>query len=171
MEGTLDEAAARAGGVTLEEPGYEDYFGFNALERWNFPDGKQYIEFRVMNEGQKSKFQTKTQRDLVLERVSGNARMKVDQAQERHALLTTSVVGWKVVRKTLQGSFEDVPYSDRAFNEWLEGADPKIIESLEKAIRKANPWLLAEMTVEDIDREIENLKEMREVAVKREAGE
>ena len=68
-----------------------------------------------------------------------------------------------------------IPFSLSAnkFNleKWLSVADPRLVEDLEKACRKLNPWLLADMSVEDIDREIESLKEMREEAAKREAGE
>jgi hypothetical protein len=34
----------------------------------------------------------------------------------------------------------------------------------------AHPWLLDEMTLEDIDQEIKNLQGMREVVERREAG-
>lgn len=158
--------------VDLEQEVFEDYYGFDSSEKWYFPDGKQYIEFKVMTEGAKARFQKLTNRDLILERTSGNARMKVDQASERHALLEESVTFWYMLRKNEKtGKPEPIPYSAHEFKNWLNKANPKLVEDLEKAIRKANPWLLAEMTVEDIDREIENLKEMREVAEKRERGE
>lgn len=151
-----------------------DYFGFFATERFWLPDGVSYIEFRKMNEGQKKAFQDKTSKDLVLER-SGSARMSVLQGSERHELIKASVVGWNLTRNG-----EPLPQPDpddrRApgnmhLSDFLTLADPKIIEDLEKAIRKANPWLLGEMKPEDIEREIENLQEMLEVAKKREAGE
>jgi hypothetical protein len=151
--------------LEVEQPVYEDYFGFAKTERWYFPDGKQYIEFEIMNEGKKAKFQKHTQRDLVLERNSGNARMKVDPSQERHELLRSSVTDWYLTR-----GGQPIPYTERAFKDFLELADPVLIEDLEKAVRKANPWLMAEMSVEDIDREIENLQEMRKIAEERERG-
>lgn len=170
MEAVKDEPVATKAAET--EPMYEDYFGFDDKRKWFFPDNKQYLEFQVMNEGDKAKYQRLTQRDLVLERTSGNARLKVDQGQERTSLLTTSVVGWHVVKKDKSsGSFVEVPFSTREFEDWLKKANPKLVEDFEKAVRKANPWLMAEMSVEDIDREIDNLREMREVAVEREQGE
>jgi hypothetical protein len=63
------------------------------------------------------------------------------------------------------------PFTDNHLKEWLENANPRLVEDLEKEIRKANPWLLAEMSVADIEREIENLEEMKKVAQEREAGE
>lgn len=143
-----------------------DYFGFASQEKFFFPDGVTYLEFDIMNEGKKSKFQKLTQRDLVLERQSGNARMKVDPSLERHALIRESVTGWNLLRNGV-----DVPYTERNLKDFLELANPKLIEDIEIAIRKANPWLMEEMKVEDIDREIENLQKLRETAVEREAGE
>lgn len=145
----------------------EDYFGFQATERFYFPDGLTWIEFEKMNEGKKAKFQKASSRDLVLERQSGNARMKVDPGGDRWELIFACCVDWNLKRGVHKAP---VPYSERNMREWLGLANPQLVEDLEKAIRKFNPWLMAEMSVEDIDREIDNLKEMREVAEKREAG-
>lgn len=173
-EGVLDTAAASAAGVVLEDEVYEDYFGFDQKHVFYLPDGKQFIEFQTMDEGRKAKFQKMTNRDVVLERQSGNARMNVDPASERWELLKASVTGWKIMRKNNNGKFEPVPFSigspGAEFEKWLDKANPLIVADLEVAIRKANPWLIGEMTVEDIDKEMDNLRELREAAVKREAG-
>lgn len=142
-----------------------DYFGFSGSTTHVLPDGISRVTIKTMNEGEKSRYQRLTQRDVVLERGSGNARMKVDQSEERHALIETCVVDWNFVRN---GS--PVPFTKQNMNDFLKLADPKIVEDIEKACRKANPWLLGEMTVEDIDREIANLQEMRQVAEEREQG-
>lgn len=144
----------------------QDYFGFQSNEKFYFPDGVTYVEFAVMNEGAKAKFQKLTQRDLVVERQSGNARMKVDPSQERHELIRSSVTGWNLLRNG-----QPVDFNPRQLKDFLELANPKLVEDLEIAIRKANPWLMDEMKVEDIDREIENLQQMRDAAVERERGE
>lgn len=144
----------------------QDYFGFSAPQKFMFPDGVTYIEFTKMSEGAKKAFQDKTSKDLVLERTSGNARMTVLQGTERWELIEASVTGWNLLRNGVP-----FPYSRVNLHDFLSLADPELVEELEKAIRKANPWLLAEMSVEDIDKEIRNLQEMREVAEKREAGE
>jgi len=145
-----------------------DYFGFASSERFTFPDGITYIQFEVMNEGKKAKFQKLTQRDLILERQSGNARMKVDPSLERHILINQSVSGWNLVRG---GNGDPIPFGNKALSDFLELANPKLIEELEVAIRKANPWLMTDMSVEDIDRELENLGELRKAAEARESGE
>lgn len=153
---------------TQDESSYEDYFGFEETKKWYFPDGKQFIEFKVMNEGEKARFQKLTNSDIVVERGTNNARLKVDAAAERHALLQTSVVGWNLYR---QG--KPVPFSNgtpgSTFMQWLTNTNPKLVEDLEREVRKSNPWLMDEMSVEDIDKEMANLQEMREAAVKREA--
>jgi hypothetical protein len=143
-----------------------DYFGFAESHKHMLPDGKQWIEFQSMNEGAKSRFQKESSRDLVLERQSGNARVKMDQAGDRHALIKACVTDWYVLR-----GGQPIPYTPVQLGDFLTLADPRIIDGLELAIRKANPWLLAEMSVKDIDKEIENLQEMRKVAEERERGE
>ena len=150
---------------TLDNVVYEDYFGFQSRERFTFPDGRQWLEFSIMNEGQKAKFQKKTSRDLTIQR-GGDARVRMDPAEERHELIRASVVDWNVYR-----GGQPVPFSRRNLDDFLELANPKLVEDIEKAIRKANPWLMSDMKSEDIEREIENLKEMLEVAREREAGE
>lgn len=152
-------------GTVMETENYEDYWSFQETHRFVLPDGKQWIEFQVMNEGQKSDYQRKINRDIKINRRSGDATLRNDIADERHALITSSVIDWSM-RKG--GGF--VGFSKRVLEDWLNVANPRIIEDLEAEIRKANPWLQGEMTVEDIDKEIERLRELREESVKREEG-
>jgi hypothetical protein len=144
----------------------EDYFGFSMTEKFYLPDGQSYFELAAMNEGKKAKFQKMTQRDMVLEKGSGNARFKIDPAVERHALIQACTVDWNLKRNGVPQ-----PFGERALRDFLELANPDVVEKIELQIRKMNPWLLNEMTTEEIDKQIEELKELREVAEKREAGE
>lgn len=165
---TTDQHMQNAG-VQDQEQVYEDYFGFEETKVWYFPDKRQYITYQVMNEGQKAKFQKKTNRDITLRRTTGDASVKVDPAEERHALLEASVTGWHVFRNG-----QPVPFSSGTpgsnFNQWLQNANPKLVESLEFDIRLANPWLQGDMTIEDIDKEMDRLRDLREQTVKREEG-
>lgn len=174
---TMD--AMEKAGIPATEPVFYDYFGFSDEERHYLPgahghQSEYYLVLRRMNEGAKAAFQKKTSRDLRVERTTGNAVLKMDPGAERHELIKSSVVGWNLKRRSpnpkANGAIEDAPFDASNLNRFLEGSDPRIIEDVEKAIRKLNPWLMDEMSVEDIDREISNLKEMREVAVEREAG-
>lgn len=160
--------------VDVEVEVYEDYFGFGEEEKWFFPDKKQFITFQVMNEGQRKEFQSKTNKELRFNRASGDALVKADAAEERHALIISSATGWNLKRRR-GSSFEDVPFSKGSkgatLEQWLVVANPKLVDDLEFAIRKANPWMQADMTVEEIDKEIDRFKELREQALERERGE
>lgn len=149
----------------MEKMQYDDYWSFEQTKRYIFPDTVQWIEFQVMNEGQKSMYQKEINRDITINRRSGDAKIKSDIADERHALIKKSVVNWSMFRNG-----QMVPYSQSMFANWLGAADPRLVEALEFAIRKANPWLQGDMSVKDIDEELERLKELREEAVKREEG-
>jgi hypothetical protein len=112
-----------------------DYFGFQKTEKHYLPDGISYFEIKAMNEGAKAKFQKMTQRDMILEKGSGNARFSIDPAAERHALIKECTVDWRLMR---QGQYQ--PFGDAALRDFLVLADPKIVEGIELAIRKLNPW-------------------------------
>lgn len=148
----------------------QDYFGFSKTALWYLPDGVSYFELTAMNEGAKSDFQKMTQRDMVLEKGSGNARFKIDPTTERHALIQASVTGWNLSRRGVP-----VPFDNKGrggpLQDFLKLADPSIVEKLELEIRKLNPWLLAELTVEEIDKQIDELKDLRVGAEERERGE
>lgn len=164
-EQTYDQSQAVAAPDYDAKPQH-DYFGFGGTKRHYLDDEVSYLEFDVMNEGAKSRFQKEVQRDLIIERGSGNARTKVDPSVERHALIMASVKGWNLMRGGRPAHFES-----RALRDFLEVANPKDIEGLELAIRKANPWLTSDLTVKDIDDQIDQLKELRAEAAEREAGE
>jgi hypothetical protein len=145
---------------------YEDYFGFEETKTFTLPDGRQQIFFAVMNEGAKSKFQQKVNRDIHLNRATNDARIKTDPAGERRALIEESVTGWSLMRRNAaSGQWEPAPFSKGSpgseLSKWLDKANPNLVEKLEDAIRKANPWLLGEMTVEQIDEEMQRLADLR----------
>ncbi|MFD5451669.1 MULTISPECIES: hypothetical protein [Streptomyces] len=169
----MTDLPAEQSAPPVDEPQYVDYFGFKESRKFFFPDGKTYIEFEVMNEGAKARFQRLTSRDLRVERATGDARLRMDPGAERHALIDQSVTGWNLMRrdpkdKSANPRWEHAPFDKSNLNRFLENADPRIVEDLEKEIRLANPWLMDEMTVEDIDKEIANLQELRAKAVERE---
>ena len=167
----MDEAAARAAGVVTEHKVQQSYWGFDDREKFFFPDGFTYIEIKKMTEGDKSRYQSLTRSDISIKRATGDANLKSDPAAERHALLMSAVCGWNLLGPDGKPTTFNKDAGPISFKAWLDKADPKLVEGLEKAIRKFNPWLLQDMTVEDIDKEIANLQEMREEAVKREEGE
>lgn len=152
--------------------GYEDYWGVSETKRWTLPDGKQWIEFKIMDEGAKTQFQKMTNSDLIVQR-SGDSRIKIDPARERHELIKSSVTNWNLMqRDPNSGEWSAAPFGGaRSIEQWLEKAPPKIVEDLELEIRKANPWMQADMSVDEIDKEIERLNDLRKLARERELGE
>jgi len=172
---TIPAPAGDAPVLPTQDEQYEDYFGFDEQKVYTLPDGKQQIFFQVMNEGQKSKFQQKTNRDIHVNRGTNDMRIKADPAGERQALIESSVTGWTLKRRNkVTGQWEDAPFSNTGspgdeLHKWLNAANPRLVEELEDAIRKANPWLQADMTVEQIDEEIQRLHDLRaEVVTKNE---
>lgn len=151
-----------------ETPGQatqQDYWGFSRGDRFTFPDGVTYIEFKAMNEGKKSEYQRNTRQDVVMERGSGNARLKIDDALQRQELIKASVTDWNLTRS-------GQPYGFNAghLNEWLRVADPEVVEALYKAIRKLNPWMLGDVTVEELDKQIAELQDQKAELLTREEG-
>lgn len=146
---------------------YEDYFGFDETHRYMLPDGRQYIEFKTLNEGDLGKYQQALNRDVLIEKGTGNARVKMNQVEERHAMLLTAVTGWHLMRRDRQGKWVEAKFSagrDGEFHQWMKKAHPRLIQDLDEAVRKANPFLLAANTetLEAIDKQIADLQEQRE---------
>jgi hypothetical protein len=172
-------------GVSVDEPavddtdvdGYGDYFGSDVTHKFVMPDRKQWIEFKELNEGDIARYQSILNRDVTVLKQTGDARIKINQVEERHALLMVAVVGWHMMRKDPRKGWLPVPFSNSGkgstFMQWVNVARPQLIADLEEAIRKANPYLLAanNETLEAIDKQIAQLQEQREQVVARMSGE
>jgi hypothetical protein len=156
-------------GPVLDQNDYDDYWGVDEKHKFTLPDGKQWIEFQIMDEGAKTRFQKLTNQDLTIDR-NNQAKVRMDPANERHTLIKESVTDWLMYKK-VDGRPEPVGFSKQLLQKWLEVGPPKVIEDLEHAIRMANPWMQAEMTVELIDEQIDRLQEQRRAIIDREAGE
>jgi hypothetical protein len=153
--------------LTQEEVpgGQHDYWGTDVRTKFFFPDGVTFMEIKVMNEGARAKFQRENNQDMKINRRDDSASIRLDTAKERHALIKASVVGWNL---TKNGQIVD--FAPSILQNWLEVADPKIVDDLEFACRKANPWLQQDMEVEDIDKEIDRLTELRADKVRENEG-
>jgi hypothetical protein len=149
---------------------YVDYWGTDEIHRHLLPDGKQWFEFKIMDEGARTRFQKLTNNDLTVMR-DNTAKVKMDPAQERHTLIKESVVNWNLFAKDASGHQGPVLFNKHMLEKWLEKAPPKIVDELEFAIRKANPWMQADMSVEEIDKEIQRLYDLRKDVLARESGE
>lgn len=156
--------AMRDAGVATEEHTQADYFGFEEIHRVMLPDGKSYIEHKTLNEGARRKYMNRVNREVRLQK-SGDAYMKMATGDERHALLEEAICGWNLVRADKNGELKPLAFTQANRNAFLEAAPPEIIDRIEKDIRDKNPWLVADVTIEDIDEQIAELQELREKKV------
>lgn len=148
----------------LEVSTQVDYFKFSDTERYYFPDGSSYVDFKVFTEGDRRKLQNKTASDVTLGR-GGEAKVRTAAGDSRFELLSMAITGWNLLRDG-----NPIPCAPNTVKIFLEAANPKIIDGIEKAVRLANPWLLADMSAEDIRQEIADLQEMLAKVEAEEAG-
>lgn len=154
----------------MSELAYQDFFSpFVSYETFTLPDGLQTITFKIMSEGERMKYQQKTNRPINIDRKSDTASIRPDIAEDRRELIVQSVTDWTLMRRTDEGEWIPVPFSSANLRNWVATSNPKIISDLERSIQKANPWMQAEMSIEDIDLEIENLRELRDRIEKEES--
>jgi len=161
--------------VPQDEPlSFDDYWGTEETQRWYFPDNRQYMVVKVMNEGDRTKYERTTSQDITVERQTQNTHIKMDLAKDRHGLIKAAVCDWNLYRKDRHsGQMVQVPFQGNAPNGldgWLQHADPRLVDELSLFIRKVNPWLFGEMTIEQIDEDIDRLQKVREDLVRREQG-
>jgi hypothetical protein len=159
------EAAMVAAGVDPTTPVQVDYFGFEETEVVLLPDGVSYVEIKILTEGDRRKYLNSVNREVRLQKASGDAIMNLSTGEERHALLSAAICGWNLKR-----GGQPVPFSPTNLKDFLTKANPKVIDEIEAQVRKSNPWLTADVSVEDIDQQIRELEELREQKVKEAEG-
>lgn len=141
-----------------------DYFGVDEVHRFMLDDGISYIEHKTMTEGARRKYQAATNKDVKLSK-AGDATIRMAPGEERAALLDAAMCGWNLKKQGKEMSF-----SPAARREFMDSASPSVVDAILEDIRKYNPWLLADLTVEDIDKEIETLQAQRDEILEKEAG-
>ena len=147
------------------EPTQVDYFGtVNETERHTLPDGKSYVEVKVMTEGDRRKYLANSNKGIRIEK-SGDSLMEIDPGGNRFHLLMVAIVDWNLTR-----AGADVRFNTHELRKFLENAPPSVIDGIELAVNELNPWLSDNITVEGIDEEIERLTELREKTVARDEG-
>jgi hypothetical protein len=163
------QAEMRAAGVSTEEHLQVDYFGFDQVHRVILDDGRSFIEHQTLNEGARRKYMNQVNREVRLQK-SGDAFMKMATGDERHALLESAIVGWNLVRANKDGVVSPITFSPGSLKQFLDKAPPAIIDRIEKDIRDKNPWLVGDVTIEDIDEQIAELNELRDKKVQEAEG-
>lgn len=167
------EQQAAAAPPAEEEIEYGDYFGFDIRHKFIMPDGKQWIEFKTLNEGDLAIYQKELNRDVMVEKTTGNARIRINQVEERHALLGVAVTGWHMMQRHPARGWLPAAFSNSGkgstFRQWLAKADPALVAELEKAVREQNPFLLQANTetLEAIDKQMADLQVQRDAILER----
>ena len=157
-------AMAAAGQVT-ETPVPVDYFGFEETHTVTLPDGVSWVQHKTLNEGARRKYLNMTNRDVTLQKVTGDAKIRMQPGEERRNLLKSAITAWNLTR-----GGQPVPCTDKSIEDFLEKANPAIIDIIEKDVRAKNKWLGADVTIEDIDKTIAELQTQREQMVKDQEG-
>jgi len=171
-----DEAAVKAAednmralDLPTHEKVQEDYFAFDETHIVKLPDGISFIEHKTLTEGQRRQYLNSINRDVVIRKATGDASLKMAPGDERWALLKVAITGWN-----LQKGGKPLPFSKGSpgsnLEQFLEAAPPKIVDLIDKEVRKVNAWLIEDMSVEDIDKEIQTLTELRQAKLDAEAG-
>jgi hypothetical protein len=158
-------------GVNPETETFVDYFGFAESRNVYLPDGNQYVTIETLNEGARRNYLNKVNRDVRVERASGDAKIRLAAGDDRHALLEQAIVGWNLRRRNERtGDVEPVPFKESELKKFLQNANPKVIDIIEKEVRKDNTWLVGDVTIEDIEKQIAELQELLETKRKEEEG-
>jgi hypothetical protein len=169
---SINPAAAQAGEY------YEDYWGVQETFRFELKDGKQYFEIVPMDEGAKTRFQKLTNKGIRMNQRTQDATIDVDPSDERHTLITESVVAWNIMQKGADGQWSPLPCPEddqrrkRVIRDTiLAKFNPKVIQDLEFFIRTKNPWMQADQELSDLLEQRDQLDELIKQAKEREAGE
>lgn len=147
-------------------PAQVSYFGLEQDHTVYLPDNVSFVVHKDFTEGDRKKYLSATNRDLRLQQRTGDAFLKTTPGEDRHALLRIAITGWNLLGQ----DSKPMRFSEQNLKIVLDAFPPHIIDLIEKDIREHNKWLSSEITIEDIDREIENLKRMREEKVKEAEG-
>lgn len=142
-----------------------DYFGAGTEHTVTLPDGVSTMTHKTLMEGDKRKYMNAVNRDLKINRKSQDATLKLAPGDDREALLRLAIVGWSLIKDGAP-----VPFTPQNLGIVLDKFPPDVLDVVEKDIRKHNAWLLAEISIEDIDEEIKNLTELREQKVAESEG-
>ena len=139
-------------------------FGQISTTKVPLGDGVSYVEVQKMTGGMRDRYEGQSSRPLKVSR-EGEAEVKMDASIERRALLDICIVGWDIY---VNG--DPWPFNDANKRRFLADAPVELIDEVEKAARELNPWLLDEVTVEALDKQIAELTELRDRKLEEEAG-
>jgi hypothetical protein len=162
--------AMQAAGVATEEAVQVDYFGFEETETVTLPDGRSTVTIAALNEGGRRRYLNRVNREVKIAKGTGDAIMQMANGDERRILLAEAVVGWNIVTKNKVGELVPVPFSKGKLDEFLDRANPVVVDVIDKAVRAQNQWLQADVTLEDLVKQRDELDEQIEAKRKDDEG-
>src|SRR4051794_34383011 len=145
-----------------------DYFGTGVTERVMLPDNIQWIEVKAFSEGDRRRYLNEINKDIRVERQTGAAFLKNTAGQDRYELLKVAITDWYIFKKDKNGEMREHPYNEHNVRDFLNVGSPKIFEKVELKVRELNPWLMADLTVEQMEEQIEELNRLIEIKQKEE---
>lgn len=155
IERQNQDLASRGEAVETKKP--LNLFGFGTENKfYYFPDNVQYIEYKVMNSGMRDEYEKRTSREVRIQNVSKDMKLRLDPAADRAAILEISIVGWNVLQAD---GVTPLPFSKGALREFLKAIDPSYTVELEMQIRKDNPWLMGDTDLADLYEQRDALEE------------
>jgi hypothetical protein len=166
----IEDANRRAveAGETIEDKQYVDYFAEPETHRYYLPDGKQYFDYQELREGGKALYEKATNKDIRVQRATGDARLAVDPATQRQVMIRLSVVDVLVFQRGERLEFN----KDKPGKFWeivFERFPAKLVQDLYEDIQKVNTWLAADDDLEALKEERERLDERIERAEEEQA--
>ncbi|AKJ71707.1 putative tail assembly protein [Tsukamurella phage TIN2] len=164
---------ALAAGERIEDRQFVDYFATPQPTRYYLPDGVQYFDYVELREGGKALYEKATNKDIRVQRSTGDARLSVDPAVQRQTLVKLSVVDANLLESDGHGGSRKIPFNKERPGKFWENLftffPAKIIEDLNQEIIKANSWLAADDDVEALKEERDRLDERIERAEEEQA--
>lgn len=130
-----------------------DYFSTSETKEVVLPDGVSSVTIKKLTEGERKKYQDSTTKEFSMDPSTQRMSMDWNVGSQKHVLLELSIVGWKL----FDSNEKPITYSDEKKKDFLEKADPIVIDAIEKAINDFNPWTYQQRTVEEIEAEIKRL--------------
>lgn len=144
-------------GESIEATKPINLFGFGTqTKHYYFPDDVQYIEYKVMNSGMRDEYEKRTSREVRIQNVSKDMKLRLDPAADRAAILEVSIVGWNILQ---EDGVTSLPFSKSALRDFLKAIDPSYTVELEMQIRKDNPWLMGDTDLTDLYEQRDALEE------------
>lgn len=137
----------------VEHSAHVSFFGFGGVEK-TYVDDVNWVEIKIMNEGDRRRYQSKTTRDMKVSQ-GGEATFSLSPGEDRQALLEVAIKDWNFVD---QGGNE-VTFNRANLEKFLDSAPIEIVDKIDNEVRNLNPWLNSEQSIEDMQNEIDRLEE------------